>query len=94
MSFLLCCSIMLFFYTVPLSISHVMYAGCISSLPYRPPSCNLHIHTSSRVCSVPAPVSAPCLLPYLHPLSAAFIPRPYTYSSYHQNSLITSSVIP
>ena len=54
MSFLLCCSIMLFFYTVPLSISHVMYAGCISSLPYRPPSCNLHIQTSSHVCSVSA----------------------------------------
>ena len=90
MSFLLCCSLIQFL-SVPVMLCT---AGCISSLPYRPPSCNLHIHTSSRVCSVPAPVSAPCLLPYLHPLSAAFIPRPYTYSSYHQNSLITSSVIP
>lgn len=86
MSFLLCCSIMLFFYPVTLSTSHVMYAGCISSLPYRPPSCNLHIQTSSRVCSVPAPVSASFI--------RSLYPLPYTYSSCHQNSLITSSVIP
>ena len=38
----------------------------------------------------PAPMSAPCLLPCLHPLSAAFIPVPILYSSYHQNSLITT----
>lgn len=54
---------MLFFNTVSLiqflSVPVMLCtAGCISSLPYRPPSCNLHIHTSSRVCILyPQPLS-------------------------------------
>lgn len=54
---------MLFFNTVSLiqflSVPVMLCtAGCISSLPHRPPSCNLHIHTSSRVCILyPQPLS-------------------------------------
>lgn len=90
MSFLLCCSIMLFFYTVPLSTSHVMYAGCISSLPYRPPSCNLHIQTSSRVCSVPAPVSASFIRSLYPPSLYVFLLSSELPDYQLRNSLIVS----
>ena len=81
---------MLFFYTVPLSTSHVMYAGCISSLPYRPPSCNLHIQTSSHVCSVPAPVSASFIRSLYPPSLYVFLLSSKLPDYQLRNSLIVS----
>ena len=67
-----------------------MYAGCISSLPYRPPSCNLHIQTSSHVCSVPAPVSASFIRSLYPPSLYVFLLSSELPDYQLRNSLIVS----
>lgn len=86
---------MLFFNTVSLiqflSVPVMLCtAGCISSLPYRPPSCNLHIHTSSRVCSVPAPVSASFIRSLYPPSLYVFLLSSKLPDYQLRNSLIVS----